>query len=80
MFFVGASTVFADLVAPTATEHFLFTLSLAVALFVSAPLGVFIDQDSFDESHLLSSFYSQTQRGIKSFGLASAEELRWATR
>ena len=80
MFFVGASTIFADLVAPTAAEYFVFKLVLAFALFVSPPFGVFIDQDSFDESHLLSSFYSQTQRGIKSFGLASAEELRWATR
>ena len=60
MFFVGAATIFADLVTPTAAEHLLFTLVLAVALFVSAPLGVFIDQDSFDESHLLSSFHSQT--------------------
>ena len=51
MFFVGAATIFADLVVPTAAEHLLFTRVLAVALFVGAPPGVFVDQNSLDKPH-----------------------------
>ena len=62
VFFVGATTIFADLVAPTAVEHLLFTLVFArfatISFLVRTPLGVFVDQDSFNKSHLLSSFHS----------------------
>ena len=51
MFFVGAATVVADLFVPATGERLLLTRLLAVALFVSAPPGVFVDQDSFDQSH-----------------------------
>jgi hypothetical protein len=60
--FVGAPAIFADLIAPAATEHLLFALVFArfatISFLVRTPLGVFIDQDSFYESHLLSSFHS----------------------
>ena len=48
MFFVGAATKVANLVRPAAGKHLLFASVLAVALFISAPPGVFIDQNSFD--------------------------------
>ncbi len=46
VFFVGAATVVADLFVPAAGERL-----LAVALFVGAPPGVFVDQDSFYKPH-----------------------------
>ena len=48
VFFVGAAAVVADLFVPAAGERLLLTRILAVALFVGAPSGVFVDQDSFD--------------------------------
>ena len=48
MFFVGAAAIVADLFVPAAG---LCTFLLTVALFVGAPSGVFVDQDSFDEPH-----------------------------
>ena len=57
VFFVGAATIVADLVTPTARHHLLlkgflltciFTRVLAVAPLVGAPFRIFVDQDSFD--------------------------------
>ena len=49
MFFVGAAAIVADLFVPAAG---LCTFLLTVALFVGAPSGVFVDQDSFNEPHV----------------------------
>ena len=60
VFFVGAAAIVTDIFVPAAAEHLLlegfllarvFTRLSAVALFVSASPGVFVDQDSFDQSH-----------------------------
>jgi hypothetical protein len=51
VFFVGAAAIVADLFVPAAGERLLLTRILADALFVGAPSGVFVDQDSFDEPH-----------------------------
>ena len=48
VFFVGAAAIVANLFVPAAS---LCTFLLTVALFVGAPSGVFVDQDSFDEPH-----------------------------
>jgi hypothetical protein len=51
MFFVGTAAIVANLLVPASAEHLLLARILAVALFVGAPSGVFVDQDSFDEPH-----------------------------
>ena len=51
VFFVGAAAIVANLFVPAAAEHLLLTRILAVALFVGAPPGVFVDQDSFYKPH-----------------------------
>ena len=51
VFFVGAAAIVADLFVPAAGERLLLTRLLAVALFVGAPPGVFVDQDSFYKPH-----------------------------
>ena len=51
VFFVGAAAIVADLFVPAAAERLLLMRLSAVALFVSAPPGVLVDQDSFDQSH-----------------------------
>ena len=48
VFFVGAAAVVANLFVPAAGERLLLTRLLAVALFIGAPPGVFVDQYSFD--------------------------------
>ena len=52
VFFVGAAAIVTNLFVPAAGEHLLLTRILAVALFVGAPSGVFVDQDSFNEPHV----------------------------
>lgn len=54
VFFVGAAAIVADLFVPAAGERLLLTRILAVALFVGAPPGVFVDQNSFDKPHEVS--------------------------
>ena len=45
---VGAAAVVANLFVPAAGKRLLLTRILAVAPFVGAPPGVFVDQYSFD--------------------------------
>ena len=60
--FVGAAAIVADLITPAARQHLLllrflltcvFSRILAVAPFIGAPPGVFIDQDSINQTHEL---------------------------
>ena len=51
--FVSAAAIVADLFVPAAGERLLLARILAVALFVGAPPGVFVNQYSFDQTHEL---------------------------
>ena len=48
VFFVSAAAIVADLFVPAAAERLLLARILAVAPFIGAPPGVFVDQDSID--------------------------------
>ena len=48
VFFVSAAAIVADLFVPAAAERLLLARILAIASFIGAPPGVFIDQDSID--------------------------------